>query len=253
MFGSHIKFIIFAKLYSYTITHIKTDVMLYIRNFNIEGVKAYYAVPTKKSELDEGIIVTSVKGFHPSANRIIAGCVVQCNLATILGASAKDNKGVLTSLPVFITPYLAATNKSEAAGSPFTEDNVGNRLIISDISITSGTHITAPFNPLASLTIRKHLNALNSHMLLPAIEQFKGINIGGRFTDKDTKERLVFIDDPDNGYNNETIFAIDHKAFTTSIVDGVTPEIIKSIDGAHYLYHLDDEGLWLRVDGEPEL
>jgi hypothetical protein len=222
--------------------------MLYIRNFNIDGVEAYYAVPTKKNEVDEGLVVSALEGFIPSNHRVFAGCVVQCTLATILGATAKDSKGVFAPLPVIISPYVGKVAENNDGESAFTKDVVGRELIISDVSITSGTHLRSVDNPIASLKIRKYLNALNSHMAVSAIEQFKNININTRFIDKDTKKRLVFIDSPDTPYNNETVYAIDHKSFTTSILDGIGPTKIKPIEGAVYLFHLDADKNWLEVE-----
>jgi hypothetical protein len=222
--------------------------MLYIRNFNIDGVKAYYAIPTTANEVDEGLVVSALDGFIPHTNHVFAGCIVQCTLATILGASAKDNKGIFTPLPVYIKPYVGKISIAEPVSPAFTEESIGRQLLISDMSITSGTHLHTDNNPIASLSIRKYLNELNSHMLVSAIDQFKNITIGGRFLDKDTKERLVFIDSPETPYNNQTVFAVDHKSFTTSILDGIGPKRIKPIDGARYLFHLDDDGNWLTVD-----
>lgn len=215
--------------------------MLYIRNFNITEVKGYYAVPTRPEEVNEGLALSVLDGYMPHINRVFAACVVNCNLATVMGASAKDTKGAIMTLPVIVKTYLAKSGGCEPYSKPFEAgEHDGRRLLISDVSFQSGTNILVDNNPISSAEVRRRLNELNSKMKLPVINQFANIVPEQRFLDKETGERLVFVDNIDTPYNKQMVYVIDHRSFTTSIVEGIARETLKPANPISYIRYYDE-------------
>lgn len=188
----------------------------------------------------------AVSGYKPHINRVIAGCVVNCTLGTVMGATAKDNKGVVAPLLVAVKSYLAIDSKTEPFSEAFSDsNNIGYQLLVSNTSFQSGNHVDTTSNPLSSNRVRGYLNALNSHMVLPAIEQFKSISYDKRFLDKNTGERLVFIDKHTEPYKDTMLYVLDHRIFTTSILDGVSNDKLE-------LRHDNPEFIYMPIDVDTE-
>jgi hypothetical protein len=211
-----------------TINKLSIITMLYIRDFSVPNERWYRCIPTTKEEINTAHIVAAVRGYKPHINRVVAGCVVNCTLGTVMGATAKDNKGVVAPLLVAVKSYLAIESKTEPFSEAFSDsNNIGYQLLVSNTSFQSGNHIDPKDNPISSNRVRGYLNALNSHMILPAIEQFKNISYDKRFLDKNTGERLVFVNTHAEPYRDTMLYVIDHRIFTASILDGVSNEKVE--------------------------
>jgi hypothetical protein len=84
-------------------------------------------------------------------------------------------------------------------------------------------------NPISSDRVKHYLLRLDKLFKGGVAGQFSTLmNANSRFIDKDTGERLVFVDDKDTPYDKQPIVIVDYRSYHVNMLEGLNHEFFKS-------------------------
>jgi hypothetical protein len=208
--------------------------MLFIRKFvkgEAEDVRTYYTVPTSVDEIAQSLVDRTNSGITMNTNRILTSCVVSCGLATIFDAGLvkKDAVNAVFRVPTTVKVYVAAFTECNPESIFDSGKIVPRRIIISQPSFNGGIVVEDDDNPISSDRVKHYLLKLDKLFKGGVVGQFSTlITPQNRFLDKDTGERLVFVDNIDTPYDKQSVVIVDYRSYHVNMLEGLNHEFFES-------------------------